>query len=316
MKTRINQPTDRLIAEIAWLYYIKGLTQGEIAKKKELSRPTVMSYLKLAKNRGIVSIKLDPVHGRVNDIADQMRERFNLKTVYVIADEQESDLPTLEAVCEFAAHVLPDFLGPNDQLGVSWGQTLSIMSNMIPFISIPGLVVRQLIGSMANPMIMTAESCTTEIARRLDAKCVNLNAPAVCSNVKLAEALRREPIISQQMERLRDCNRAVYSVSSCKPDTHLIRFKVATREELKAYEKRGAVCNLAGRFLDAGGNAVIGELDDRLFAVQLSDLRRMKGLLVVSGTHKATPAISALRGGYVECLVLDEKLAKAILRIA
>ena len=128
--------------------------------------------------------------------------------------------------------------------------------------------------------------------------------------------MRSEHIISQQLERLRDCNKAVYSVSTCTPDTHVIRFKVGTREELKAYEKRGAVCNLAGRFLDAGGNAVNGELDDRLFSVQLRDLRRMKGMLVVSGMNKATPALSVLRGGYAECMVLDEKLAKAILKIA
>jgi DNA-binding transcriptional regulator LsrR (DeoR family) len=316
MKVRVNQVADGLIAEIAWLYHIKGLTQGEIAKKKELSRPTVISYLKLAKSRGIVSIKLDPLHGRVNELADQIRERFNIKTAYVVADHQQSDLETLEAVCEFAAHALPDFLDPNDQLGVSWGETLSIMANMVPFAPIPGLVVRQLIGSMANPLVMTAESCTTEIARRLDGKCVNLNAPAVCSNVKLAEALRNEHIISQQLERLRDCNKAVYSVSPCTLDTHVVRFKVSTREELKAYERRGAVCNLAGRFLDAGGNAVKGELDDRLLSVQLSDLRRMKGMLVVSGTHKATPAVSVLSGGYADCIVLDEKLAKAMLKIA
>lgn len=316
MKKRANQTTDTLIAEIAWLYYIKGLTQGEIAKKQSLSRPTVISYLKLAKSRRIVSIKLDPVHGRTNDIADQIRERFNLKTAYVVADEKGSDVETLEAVCEFAAHALPDFLNPNDQLGVSWGETLSIMANMVPFVPIPGLVVRQLIGSMANPLVMTAESCTTEIARRFDAKCVNLNAPAVCSNVKLAEALRKEHIISQQLERLRDCNKAVYSVSTCKADTHVVRFKVSTREELKAYEKRGAVCNLAGRFLDLNGNAVKGELDDRLLSVQLADLRRMKGMLVVSGSHKAAPTLAVLRGGYADCMVLDEKLAETILKIA
>lgn len=314
MKMRISQVTDDLIAEIAWLYYIKGLTQGEIAKKKELSRPTVISYLKLAKSRGLVSIKVDPVHGRTNDIADQLREEFKLKTVYVVADRQESDRATLESVCEFAAHALPDFLEPNDQLGVSWGETLSIMANMVPFVPIPGLVVRQLIGSMANPIVMTAESCTTEIARRLDAKCVNLNAPAVCSNVKLAEALRKEHIISQQLERLRDCNKAVYSVSSCKPDTHVVRFKVSTREEVRAYEKSGAVCNLAGRFLDASGNPVTGHLDERLISVQLNDLRRMKGMLVVSGSHKAIPAVSVLRGGYADCLILDERLARVILK--
>jgi DNA-binding transcriptional regulator LsrR (DeoR family) len=42
----------------------------------------------------------------------------------------------------------------------------------------------------------------------------------------------------------------------------------------------------------------------------------MKGLLIVSGTNKAAPALSVLRGGYAECMVVDEKLAKAILKIA
>ena len=316
MKLRVKQPTDKLVSEIAWLYYMKGLTQGEIAQKQELSRPTIISYLKLAKDRGIVSIKLDPVHSRTNEISDQMRERFNLKTVHLIAEQQETDLQTLESVCGVAAHTLPDFLNPNDQLGVSWGQTLSIMADLVPFLPIPGLMVRQLIGSMANPIVMTAERCTTEIARRLDAKCVNLNAPAVCSNLKLAETLRKEPIISEQLERLRHCNKAVYSVSPCTPDTHVIRFKICTRQELRAYEKQGAVCNLAGRFLDSSGNAVKGELDDRLLSVQLSDLRRMKGMLVVSGADKAPAAIAVLRGGYAECMVLDEKLAQAILKIA
>ncbi|CDQ55895.1 unnamed protein product [Klebsiella pneumoniae] len=43
---------------MAWLYYVKNLTQSEIAAKMKLSRPTVINYLRLAKAREIVSVRL------------------------------------------------------------------------------------------------------------------------------------------------------------------------------------------------------------------------------------------------------------------
>jgi DNA-binding transcriptional regulator LsrR (DeoR family) len=39
----------------------------------------------------------------------------------------------------------------------------------------------------------------------------------------------------------------------------------------------------------------------------------MSGLLVVSGLHKCTPTLAALRGGYADHLIVDLKLAEAIL---
>jgi len=46
------------VAEVAWLYYTKEMTQGDIAKALNLSRPTVISYLRLARERQIVCVKI------------------------------------------------------------------------------------------------------------------------------------------------------------------------------------------------------------------------------------------------------------------
>ncbi|MEP3277502.1 MAG: sugar-binding transcriptional regulator [Stappiaceae bacterium] len=311
---RLNHPSDKLVAEIAWLYYIKGLTQGDVAKQKSLSRPTVISYLKLARDRGIVNIKLAPEHLRLNDLTDSLKERFTLENVHVVPDIEGSARDQTIAVGEVAAHLLPDFLEPGDQLGVSWGETISHVADTTPHWPIKDLTVRQLIGSMANPLMITAESCTTEIARRMSAFCVNMNAPAVCSNIELANALREEPIINEQLASLKQCNKAIFSLSPCVPDTHVVHFKVATKPEIRTYQKQGAVCILVGRFLDAEGNIVSGELDDRLFSVKLSDLKKMTGFLVVSGRHKSQATLAALRGGYVQHLVLNTSLAEDILK--
>ena len=219
---RSNHPSDRIVAEVAWLYYIKGLNQAEIAKRLGLSRPTVVTYLRLARERQIVGVKIQGAHFRINALADGLRERFGLETAFVVAEE-DSQAETAQQVCEAAAQFLPDFVQPGDTLGVSWGQTVSIVSDRVPWWPVDGLVVRQLIGSIANPLLPTCESCTTEIARRLSAQCINLNAPAVCSEAGLADRLRAEPIIAEQLDRLRDCNKAIYSLSPCTFDTHVVQ---------------------------------------------------------------------------------------------
>lgn len=311
--TRANHPSDRNVAEVAWLYYVKGLNQADIAKMLQLSRPTIINYLRLAKERQIVCVKISGAHFRINALADALRERFGLSDAMVVPCDGLGREEATQLVCEAAAQFLPDFVGAGDVLGVSWGQTVSFVSEHLPWWPVADLTVRQLIGSLANPLLPTSESCSTEIARRLSAQCINLNAPAVCSTAELAGQLRAEPIIAEQLARLAECNKAIYSLSPCTEDTHVVQFKIATPQDIADYVARGAVGIIAGRFVDPGGDPVWGPLDDRLIGADHATLRAMEGLLVVSGTAKLVPTLSALRGGYVSHIVLDSGLAEAIL---
>lgn len=310
---RANHPSDRIVAEIAWLYYIKGYNQAEIAKRMNLSRPTVITYLRLARERQIVGVKIAGLHFRVNDLADALCARYGLQSAYVVP-EAESALETTYHVCEAAAQFLPDFVSTGDTLGVSWGQTVSFVSERVPWWPVQGLVVRQLIGSLANPLLPTCESCTTEIARRLSAQCINLNAPAVCSDAGLAARLRAEPIIAQQLGLLAECNKAIYSLSPCTLDTHVVQFNLATEADISDYRAKGAVGIIAGRFIDPEGAPVLGDLDRRMIGADQESLRGMEGLLVVTGLPKMEATRAALRGGYVDHVVLDTALAEELTR--
>ena len=126
--SRGHQPSTRTIAEVAWLYYIKNLTQGDIAKRLNLSRPTVISYLKQAKDREIVCVKISGEHFRINALADALSEIFGLEAALVVPDEGQGGEALTRMVCEAAAQMVPDFVAPGDQLGVSWGQTVWFVS--------------------------------------------------------------------------------------------------------------------------------------------------------------------------------------------
>lgn len=311
--SRNQQPSDAIVAEVAWHYFVKNRTQGEIAKLLGLSRPTIINYIRAAKERQIVCLKVSGSHFRANDLADKLMARYNLKSAHIVTEDGLEGVELTRAVCEVAAHFLPDFLEPGDCLGVSWGQTVSFVSEAVPYWPIENLTVRQIIGSMANPLLPTCESCSTEIARKFSATCINLNAPAVCTSQALAKQLSSEPIVQEQLQRLSDCNKAIFSLSPCTPDTHVVQFKLATPDDIEQYVANHAVGIIAGRFIDKDGAPVQGELDARLMGIDLETLRAMDNLLVVSGKDKTAASRAALKGGFANHFIGDALLAEAIL---
>ena len=73
---------------------------------------------------------------------------------------------------------------------------------------------------------------------------------------------------------------------------------------------------IAGRFIDAHGEPVLGEFDDRLLGADHEVLRAMEGQLVASGLSKLHATLAALRGGYVDHIVVDAPLAEGVIEAA
>jgi DNA-binding transcriptional regulator LsrR (DeoR family) len=309
---RIASPSDHAVSEVAWLYYVKGLKQGEIAVQLGLSRPTVITYLKLARHRRLMDVKLSGAHFSAVALADRLRDEYGLARVLVVPSTGDADAD-LADVADAAAHHLLDFVEPGDELGVSWGKTLSLVSERVPWWPVENVTVRQLIGSLANPLLPTCEKCTTEIASRLSAQCINLNAPAVCSDADLAHRLKNEPIIATQLSEMRRCNKAIYSLSPCTPDTHVVQFNIATEADVISYRDQGAVGILVGRFFDREAQPIVGALDERLIGADHALISKMAGMLVVSGVAKTEATRAALKGGFIAHLVIDAALAEAVL---
>lgn len=304
---------DRVVIEAAWLYYREGRNQNEIAARLAVSRATVVNYLQDARERGFVRISLAPEAFTGHDLAQRLRERFGLAEAFVTPDGETEDI-SLARAAQGAADWLPTLLAPGDRLGVAWGRTVFEMAEAMEPVRMEDVAVLQLVGSMATPYGFTAEYCSTIIAERLGARCVNLHAPAILASADLAERLKAEPIIAAQLDAIGACRKAVFAAGSATPESHVVSSGVATPEELDAYRAAGAVGVLCGRFIDAEGRPAPGPLNARILGVELERLRGLDlGLLVSSGPDKVEPMRAAIRGGYVTHLVTSESTAEALL---
>lgn len=110
------------MAEVARLYYVRDLTQQQIAERLGVSRFKVLRLLEQARSEGVVRFEIDePVPVR-DDLSRALEERFGLTTAVVVES----------GVAEAAAALLPRLLRARDVLGVAWGETLVSVARHLP----------------------------------------------------------------------------------------------------------------------------------------------------------------------------------------
>ncbi len=308
---------ESIVIEAAWMYYHDGLNQSEIAKLLQVSRATVVNYLAEARERGYIRISLSPDVFTSHQLAQDLREAFNLQAAYVVPGGIGSPEDTLLRVARGAAEWLPSLLHSGDRLGVAWGRTVYEVAEAVQKTRIDHVTVSQLVGSMSTPYGFTAEICSAHMALNLGAKCINLHAPAVLSDPDLAARLRDEPIIHAQLEALSHCNKAIFAAGSCGANSHIVSSGVASEADLKWYVEQGATGVLCGRFIDAAGKPIPGALDDRMIGVELDKLLTLDmGMLVSEGSDKVAPMCAAIAGGFVSHVVTSDVTAAEMLKQA
>lgn len=314
---RLALHQDGVLATAAILYYKEGMTQNEIAMRLGVSRATVNSYLRAAREQNIIDIRINGAAFTASGVSRTLKERFDLDDVYVADYSPDPSsahyrMSVNRHVARVAAMALHDLVRTGESVGVAWGETMQFLSEEVPYRLVDGLTVCQLNGSMSTPLVSAAESVAIRIASRLGAECYTLHAPAVLTTAALATALRKEPVIKEQLDNLATLDRAIFSVGNCDADTPMVQMALTTRREIDEYRNNGAVGVLCGRFIDSKGNHVDGSVDKRMIGVTLAQIRRSKGVLVAGGLSKIDAIRATLNGGFVSHLVTDDRVAKLL----
>lgn len=297
----------------AWLYYADGITQNEIAQRLGVSRATIVNYLQQARDRGIVSIRISSEAASRTQVARLLADRFGLAGALVIPAGAETDL--VSRLGGAGARLLESLIRSGDTIGVAWGQTvLAAASAIVPPDGVGGLTVVQVAGSSISDQDFSPELCTSRLADRLQARCVNLLAPAVLSSRELKTLLLAEPILQQQMQLVHATDHILFGVGDIGPDSTVRHAGIASREEIDDYVARGAVAGLIGRFVDAVGRPLGGEHDERLVGIGLDDLRKVPNrVCLAGGRNKIVACLAMLRAGYATHFVTDMATADALL---
>ncbi len=305
-----------LMAKVADLYYLRDLTQQEIADRLGVSRPTVSRLLHRSRAEGIVRIEVIPPDGAHHALERTLEERFGLREAIVIAGH--GDAPAMQsALGRAAARFFERNVKRGALIGVSWGTTLRAVVDHLRRKPLRPTVV-PLVGGVGqiSPGIH-ANDLAHAIAEAFDGGVHLLHAPAVVGGRAVKQALLRDSAIARVLAQARGAEVALVGIGALIPSSTLVQSGYFSARDISALRRRGAVGDICTRPFSRDGIPVDGNLDRRILAIELRDLRRIPTVIAVAGgTAKADAIRGALAGRLVDVLVTDHLAAREILRPA
>ena len=113
---------ERFLAQVAWAYYVEGLTQEKVADKLGATRLRVNKALSEAHQRGLVRISFNTAYAACAELEAALVARYGLRQAYVAPapmDAEDVQKVTGAALGHLLSEVLAD---PSVKLfGMSWG---------------------------------------------------------------------------------------------------------------------------------------------------------------------------------------------------
>jgi deoxyribonucleoside regulator len=312
----------RLALRAATMYYLDGLTQAEIAGRLGVSRPTAGRLVARARANGLVRIEIVVPPDLRDDLhAEEERaleERFGLTEAVVAGHGIDVGAPgrpeAYASVGRAAATLLMRRLSPGDTLGFTWGpETVAVAESLTSGVASCRAVV-QLDGSMSTIVYQTgSEFILSRCAEVLHADTYRLPAP-LYADAATVSSIRSDSGMSRTLAAGARAEVMIFGIGAVSTSTTLFEGSFLDTGMLDELVSLGAVGEIGGRFFDAAGVPVDGELQRRAVSVGLEDIRSCPtSILVASGVTKHRAALGALRGGLARFLVCDIDCARWLL---
>jgi DNA-binding transcriptional regulator LsrR (DeoR family) len=303
-----DAPED-LKTRISWLYYVEGMTQDEVAQIVGLNRARVLRILAAARADGTVQIRVTSRLSRCIELEQRLQRDWGLERAIVVPSPQ-NPADTARVVGRELGTYLSGAVGPDMSIGLGWGETLTRGVEAIEQRPASGVKVISLLGGLTRVSNINPAEFAWRVADRLSAECYMMVGPVFAPDATTRDALMHHTGIREVLDKVALLDMAVLSLGDLTPHSIFTRYGLLTAEEIASLEMAGAVGDVLCYFVDAEGRIVDHPVNDRVFAVDLADLRRARQIVLASGGWNKVRIIrAALKMLKPAVLVTDEEAA-------
>ncbi len=317
MEKKTIQDRASLLADVAEMYYLEDKNQSDISKSIGVTRSMVSRMLTEARESGIVEIRIQRPLQSDLELETALKEEFGLKDVFVVVTSHRSGERLTRTLGNAGAQMLARYLASQMILGLAWGTSISATVDAFEAASPMSLKVVQLVGAMgARNMEYDGHDLVTRITEKLGGEAYYLNAPYLCQNAEIANALLETKSIRETISIGKKSDVALLGIGTTSLDySSFYLAGYITRRELDELRKAGAIGDVCGLHFDLKGQPACHDFCERLVSIRRPDLLSIPVRLgVAGGEGKVDAILGALRSQYVNVLVIDSLTAKKVLK--
>ncbi|PRY47603.1 transcriptional regulator [Geodermatophilus tzadiensis] len=310
-------PDDR-IERVARRFWLDRATMETIANEEGVSRSTISRALDTARATGVVSITVNPVHGRAAAMATELGRRHGIAARVVPVPEDASGPARLQAVAAETAVLLDEVVDSGTTLGLAWGTTTSAVGQHLRARPLRDAHVVQLNGAMNTHSsgVGYGSDVLGRFGTAWDARVHHFPVPAFFDRPETRQAMWRERSVRRVLDLQQGAGVALFGIGAM---TGAVPSRVHTEGYLTPGDRAdlvaaGAVGDVCTVFLRADGSWEGIALNARTSGLLPPLLRRIpRRVCAVAGDDKVAGLVAALAAGLVTDLVLDSRAAQELL---
>lgn len=310
-----------LAARAAWMYYVAGNTQNEIAERLGISRQMAQRMVAYAADANLVKVQITHPISACLELAQGLQQRYGLDVCRVVPNavapgdaHEAQEVQQMLAVA--GAELMDQYLNVDAPLvvNVGSGRTLKAAVEKITEIEKPHHQIVSMIGAFASDGSANRYDVALQAAEKLQARFYLLPAPRVAES---------------ESDRKQWCNHRAYKIVTGLAQRADVTFlgigtialQGAMHEdgfiddgEVAELQKQGAIGEMICHAFDLDGKLIPSSLAARVTTPPLSTQPQRPVIAFAGGSKKADAVRAALRGGWLTGLVTDEICARHALQ--
>lgn len=302
-----------MLATVANLYYNSEMTQNEIAARMYTSRSKISRMLKEARELGIVEISIKEPWERDLDLEKQIQDRYCVKNIRVVTSKESTKEQVMGRLSEVSAYYLDSIVKKDTVVGISWGNTLYHIVKYIDANNKKNIPIT-VVPIMGASNVKRPERDTMDLAKDLASAYGGtyryIYAPLFVHSKELKNSLIEDVTIKESIHLAKNADVILTSVGSIEYKTWENYLGETT---FQALGKQGAVGHIGGHFYNIEGKEIYTKLAERMIGIEVEDLIDCKNVVCIAyGQAKAEAIVGALRGGFIDTLIIDTECAEKV----
>jgi DNA-binding transcriptional regulator LsrR (DeoR family) len=294
-----------LLTRIAWMYYLGGMNQQEIADEFSFTRVKVTRLLKQAVECGIVHITIGKSYFSLFSLENELKKVSGLR--YCIVVPSVGDL--VDALSRGLAYLCGDIIGIRGNLGVGLSRSLNHVALYLDKKKCRINSVVSICGTTTPNLSLKSVNSGYSIAQALGVEFYTIWAPVIVGPEVNGKAIMQDRYISMVLEMANNVDYALVGIGNADA-SQLIESKYISDDDYKSIMACNVEGEILGHYFTIDGTVKPTIIDDRLISVDLP--MKCPVLAAAGGPAKIRVITGAIRSGLIQGLVTDEKTAIAV----
>ncbi|MDG1279985.1 MAG: sugar-binding domain-containing protein [Pseudorhodobacter sp.] len=301
-------------ARAAWLYYVAGNTQDEIARKMGVSRQSAQRLVATAVAERLVKVRLDHPIGRCMDLAEALTKKYALQSCEIVpSDPGAPDLLTGVAIA--AAIELERVLkSPEGKIiALGTGRALKATVEQFPRMTSPQHRIVSLLGNMMADGSATPYNATISLAERVGATHYPYPLPVLASDAAELENLHGQRAVRNTIALCGQADFTLVGIGQMDHSAPLFVDGFVPETEMRELAAAGATGEITSWVYDSHGVLIDCAFNARVASAPLPKAADRRVVAVAVGAAKLAAIDAACQGRLVNGLITNEATAELLL---